>query len=523
MSGGATPELSILVCAFNMGRELPRTLYSLSEAYQRDAQGIDWEVVVLDNGSDPPVRAEEVRSFLPKARIDRPDMVRRSPVAAINAAMRDLRGEMVGLCIDGARIASPGIVRHAVEVLRDDRSGAVGTLAFHLGPDAQTRTVQQGYDSAREDALLESANWREDGYRLFDISALAGSSAPGWFGCINETNALFMHRAMWDAVGGLDERFASPGGGYANLDLWERVVEASGRRPWMILGEGTFHQVHGGVATNGRKEARAEMRAEYEAIHGRAHAPPEYRPRYVGSLDHARFATGGGSPLDRRRKVHSVRQRHFRVDVPTETLSGIQNGTLRTRYKGLRLAKNPFDLVLYMQTLANLRPATIIEVGASEGGSAAWLIDQCRALGLMETRMISIDRKPPKLELAGVSFHGGDSLAPEDTFPSEAIASAPHPWLVIEDSAHSFEATRAVIDYFDRRLQPGDLLVVEDGVVADLEGKVYRRLNDGPNRAVADLLTRAGARYEIDAALCDFFGHNVTYAPNAWLRRTQAP
>ncbi len=521
MSDAAAPELSILVCAFNMARELPRTLQSLSPAYQQGAQDIAWEVVVLDNGSDPPVRAEELQTILPGVRVIRPHKVLRSPAAAINAAMRELSAELVGLWIDGARIASPGIVRHAVEALRGDPSGAVGTLAFHLGPDSQKRSVPQGYGAAQEDALLDSVDWRQDGYRLFDISALAGSSAQGWFGCINETNGLFMHRSMWDALGGLDERFASPGGGCVNLDLWERVVEACGRRPWMILGEGSFHQVHGGAATNGSEEDRTAMREEYQAIHGRAHSAPDYRARYVGSLDPVRFASGAGSPLDRLRKVQSVRQRHFRVGAPTRTLEAIQAGTLRTRYKGLRLAKNPFDLVIYLQALASLRPATIIEVGASEGGSAAWLIDQCRALGLVETRMISIDRKPPKLDLAGVSFHGGNSLTPEDTFPSDAIAWSPHPWLVIEDSAHTFEATRAVIDYFDHRLRPGDLMVIEDGVVADLEGEVYRRLDDGPNRAVAELLARSGGRYEIDADLCDFFGRNVTYAPNAWLRRVQ--
>ena len=64
------------------------------------------------------------------------------------------------------------------------------------------------------------------------------------------------------------------------------------------------------------------------------------------------------------------------------------------------------------------------------------------------------------------------------------------------------------------------MLVVEDGVVADLEGELYRRLDDGPNRAVAEFLDRTGDRYRIDEDLCDFYGRNVTYAPNAWLHRT---
>jgi len=85
--------------------------------------------------------------------------------------------------------------------------------------------------------------------------------------------------------------------------------------------------------------------------------------------------------------------------------------------------------------------------------------------------------------------------------------------------AHTYEGTCNVLGYFDDFLQAGDMLVVEDGVVADLEGDLYRNLQDGPNRAVAEFLGRTGDRYGIDQALCDFYGHNVTYAPNGWLRR----
>jgi cephalosporin hydroxylase len=321
----------------------------------------------------------------------------------------------------------------------------------------------------------------------------------------------------------LDERFEAPGGGLVNLDLWKRAVAASNGHPWMILGEGTFHQVHGGVATNGPARNRTAMSAEYATIHGRPFSTPTYQSHFVGMLDPLGFDKGSGRPLDRQRRIHSVRGRHFHVDLPADVLNRIQQGTLRTRYKGLRLAKSPFDLALYMQSIDRLRPAAIIEIGTSQGGSAVWFIDQCRAVGLADTRLIAIDINPPTLEVHGVSFHQGDSCAPGETFPTDVIIGAPHPWLVIEDSAHTFRSTNAVLDYFDRYLQPGDMLVVEDGVLADLEGEVYRKLNDGPNRAVAEFLGRTDGRYEIDTAICDFYGHNLTYAPNAWLRRTTRP
>ncbi|MFH0934714.1 MAG: glycosyltransferase, partial [Pseudomonadota bacterium] len=43
--------VSLIVIAHNMARELPRTLASLAPPIQRDVDQIDYEVIVVDNGS----------------------------------------------------------------------------------------------------------------------------------------------------------------------------------------------------------------------------------------------------------------------------------------------------------------------------------------------------------------------------------------------------------------------------------------------------------------------------------------
>jgi cephalosporin hydroxylase len=510
-------DISILVCAYNMQRELPRTLLTLSRRYQTGIDSINYEVVVLDNGSTPAVDENALRSVLPDVRVVRPALCTQSPAKAINEAMRQMQGRLLGLWIDGARLASPGVIAKAFEAWKADDTKAIGTLAFHLGPDVQMRSVFDGYNTAAEDALLESVRWKEDGYRLFEISCLAGSSAAGWFGCIHETNALFLDRRIWNELGGLDERFAAPGGGFVNLDLWERAVNVSDRRPWLILGEGTFHQVHGGAATNGNDAARTAMREEYEVIHGRPFRPLNYQARFVGILDDVRYRAGSPRQLDRHRLVHTVGGRHFRVGLSADQLERIQAGTLRTAYRDLRLAKNPFDLALYLRVIQQHRPAAIIEIGTSEGGSAAWFRDQCRSVGLAETRVISIDRSPPSINLDGIKFLFGDANDPDSTFPHAELESAPHPWLIIEDSAHTHQSTSAMLAYFDKLMRIGDRIVIEDGVVADLPGDQYRGFQDGPNRAVAEFLLNTGSRYAIDIESCDFYGQNLTYAPNGWL------
>ncbi|MBC2777497.1 CmcI family methyltransferase [Parasphingopyxis marina] len=221
--------------------------------------------------------------------------------------------------------------------------------------------------------------------------------------------------------------------------------------------------------------------------------------------------------MDGARQAVSVRDRNFAVDLPAETLARIQDGVLRSRYKGRRFCKNPFDVMLYLQLLERLRPKTIIEIGTSEGGSALWFHDQCAALQI-ECAIYSFDLDPPADPIApGVHCLKGDALDPQGSFPADIFRSAPHPWLIVEDSAHSFESVLAVLRYFDSRVIAGDYVVVEDGIVADLPGDRYRAFEDGPNRAVATFLAETGEKYAIDEARCDFYGHNVTYCPNAWL------
>jgi hypothetical protein len=118
---------------------------------------------------------------------------------------------------------------------------------------------------------------------LFDISTLAGSSAHGWFGPLDESNALFMDRSMWAELGGLDESFSLPGGGALNHDLYRRACGLEGARLVVLLGEGTFHQIHGGSLTS-RTYPRQRALDEYEALRGTPLVPPPFDPIYVGTI-----------------------------------------------------------------------------------------------------------------------------------------------------------------------------------------------------------------------------------------------
>ena len=277
-------QLSVVVIAYNMTRELPRTIRSLSPAMQRDIAEKDYEIVVVDNGSAKPVSGDRCRQWGGNVQCHRMHNAAASPSTAINTGLTLAGGELIGVMIDGARMASPGLLSAALHAAKLHPRPVIASLGFHLGPDVQMRSVHKGYDRRVEDELLASVDWAADGYRLFDISVFAGSSAQGWFQPISETNALFLRRPMWQELGGFDERFVSPGGGLVNLDTYVRACELPGSQLVILLGEGSFHQVHDGVATNARTSPFESFHAEYVRLRGKPFAQPTARPWYFGDV-----------------------------------------------------------------------------------------------------------------------------------------------------------------------------------------------------------------------------------------------
>jgi hypothetical protein len=283
------PDLSVVVVTYNIPREAPRTLFSLSAAYQRHIHPDDYEVIVVDNGSSPFDR-DLLENLAGNFRLIRIDPAPPSPAHAINRGLAEARGEIVGVMIDGARIVTPGLLHFARQGARLYDRAVVATLGWYLGGDLQRRAMTAGYDQAREDALLASIEWPQDGYRLFEISTFDESSVDGWLQPTAESNGLFMRREMWEELGGLDERFDLPGGGYLNLDTFRRTLELPGVQPIFLLGEGTFHQFHGGIATNA-PNARMERylrqcEEQYLAIRGRPFEVPrpEASRTFLGTL-----------------------------------------------------------------------------------------------------------------------------------------------------------------------------------------------------------------------------------------------
>lgn len=175
-------------------------------------------------------------------------------------------------------------------------------------------------------------------------------------------------------------------------------------------------------------------------------------------------------------------------------------------WKGVPLLKDPFDYTLYPLLLWELKPASVIELGAFKGGSALWIADLLTAMGL-EARIHSFDIDLAEVEVSDprIRFERADTEN-LSTLPKERLKELPHPWLVIEDAHHNLYD---LLRYFDELLQPGDYLVVEDNV------------NFRNYLPLRRFLLDAGDRYAVDTRFTDLFAYNGTWNVNGYLKRVR--
>mmetsp|Transcript_39995 Transcript_39995/g.66341 ORF Transcript_39995/g.66341 Transcript_39995/m.66341 type:complete len:297 (+) Transcript_39995:83-973(+) len=203
-------------------------------------------------------------------------------------------------------------------------------------------------------------------------------------------------------------------------------------------------------------------------------------------------------------------------------LATIQRAKLaRANWDGVPMLKSPFDALILIELLRTVRPASIIELGALAGGAALFLRDQTNALGLPPVHILSIDINLKKLHPTArratsvaapngsrLSFLEGDCAHLERTLTSQIVSELKRPLLVLED-AH--EALDEVLEFIDTILQGGDYLVVEDTI------DVHKMM------CLRAFLTRREGAYEVDTYLNDFWGTNITWNPNGYLRKVESP
>src|SRR5688572_7046826 len=146
--------LSVVVVIETTSREVPRTLFSLSATYQRHIAAEEYEVVIVDNASVPPMTESVFEGLEGNFRLIRFASPPASRAQVIKQALREAKGEIIGLLSDGPRLVTPGLLHFARAGAALYPRAVVATLGWDLGFDIQRASIEAGYDRETEDELL---------------------------------------------------------------------------------------------------------------------------------------------------------------------------------------------------------------------------------------------------------------------------------------------------------------------------------------------------------------------------------
>jgi cephalosporin hydroxylase/glycosyltransferase involved in cell wall biosynthesis len=522
-------DLTVVVVFYNMRREAERTLHSLSRAYQQGLDDVDYEVVVVENGSDRDqvLGREFVQSFGPEFRyLNIGRNAHPSPVRALNRGIAAGKGDHFALMIDGAHVLTPGVLRYGLLGLRSYEPAVVSTQQWYVGPGQQGESMVDGYDQSVEDRLFEKIEWPTDGYRLFDVSHFIGER--DWLDGMWESNCLFVPRTLLQQVGGFDESFDLPGGEYANLDIYERMASTPGVNFTTILGEGSFHQVHGGTTTNQpeleKRRARIASYAQhYAELRGRGFKGHQKRIHYVGTMFHEANRTRARRRISAEAFKAGAHDPDGRATEPLPIPEEVQQEytdafwrSLRweqTTWMGRRIPRTPTDLWVYQELLHQARPDWIIETSPGSGGRALYLASICEILG--HGRVLSVGGKArdelpqhPRITYLPGETHGEDVAARV----REITGAEPNALVILGSRGRRVRMVNE-FDTFADLVPVGSYVIVEDTI---LNGHpVWASFGPGPAEAVKQLL---GRRPDFVADLrAEKFG--LTFNPGGFLKR----
>ena len=521
----------MVVAVYNMRREAERTLQSLSRAYQRGVDDVDYEVIVVENGSDDDQKLGDdfVRGFGPEFHyLDLAGEATPSPVHALNRGVAMASGDAFAFMIDGAHVLTPGVLRYGMAGLSTYAPAIVATQQWYVGPGQQGEVERLGYDREYEDRLFTEIEWPIDGYRLFDVGHFIGDR--DWFDGIWESNCVFVPRRVLEQVGAFDESFSVPGGGYANLELFERLASTPGITIATIMGEGSFHQVHGGTTTNvadadERRRRLASYAQEYAEIRGRPFRGPNGMLHFVGSMPPRAART-----KPRRRAIpnrfkagipdpEGLSERA--VPIPDELKAEFVDAFWHshawqdTTWLGRSVARPATDLIAYQELISRLRPDWIVETGTGNGGRALFLASICELLG--SGHVLSIDEDPgddlpthPRITyLSGHPTHAGTVQLVREQVGEPANA------LVVLGSRGNRQRMMAEFALYAPLVPPGSYVVMEETIVNG--HPVWPSFGPGPFEAARQVL--AGRDDFVPDP--DLERSGLTFNPQGFLKRVR--
>ncbi|MBA3566038.1 MAG: class I SAM-dependent methyltransferase [Actinobacteria bacterium] len=190
------------------------------------------------------------------------------------------------------------------------------------------------------------------------------------------------------------------------------------------------------------------------------------------------------------------------------------NAWTQATWLGSQALKNPLDLWIYQEIMAETRPDVVIETGTYRGGSAHFLASVCDLLGSGE--VVSIDIEPLRDDYPQhprITYLAGRSSTDSEVLGEVRKRVEGRRTMIVLDSDHSQGHVEAELEAYAPLAPIGCYLIVEDSNI----GQIRDDLMPGPLQAIEAFL--AGRNdFEIDREREKFL---LTFNPSGYLRRVR--
>ncbi|MDQ6653239.1 MAG: glycosyltransferase family 2 protein [Acidobacteriota bacterium] len=182
-------SVSVVIPCYNEERFIGKSLHNLADQYDHDR----YQIIIVDGLSEDRTREviAEFRRSRPDVNVMLIDNPARSIPTALNLGIRKAEGEIIAR-LDAHAVASPGYIRHSVEVLRQDGIGVVG-MPCQVCPGAETLMAK-----AIAMAVSHPFGIGDAKYRLRKGAAQQEAVDTVAFACFK--------KELWREIGGFDEK-----------------------------------------------------------------------------------------------------------------------------------------------------------------------------------------------------------------------------------------------------------------------------------------------------------------------------
>ena len=190
------------------------------------------------------------------------------------------------------------------------------------------------------------------------------------------------------------------------------------------------------------------------------------------------------------------------------------NAWTQATWLGSQALKNPLDLWVYQEIMAETRPDVVIETGTYRGGSAHFFASVCDLLGSGE--VVSIDIEPRRDDYPAhprITYLGGRSSTDPDVLAEVRERVDGRRTMIVLDSDHSQAHVDAELEAYAPFVPVECYLIVEDSNI----GQIRPDLMPGPLQSIETFLA-SRSDFVIDREREKFL---LTFNPSGYLKRVR--